>query len=118
MPTAQCLLATALLSAALAGSAVAQNPAPAAPAEPGQARRTAQDLEPAVDTSATPADPGASHPKELAAAVPAKTAAPSANSARHPALGGEGRPKPNAKDRIELDTTQITGNRELPKVLY
>ncbi len=24
----------------------------------------------------------------------------------------------NAKDRIDLDTTQITGNRELPKVLY
>jgi hypothetical protein len=23
-----------------------------------------------------------------------------------------------AKDRLELDTTQITGNRELPKVLY
>jgi hypothetical protein len=23
-----------------------------------------------------------------------------------------------AQDRIELDTTQITGNRELPKVLY
>jgi hypothetical protein len=32
-------------------------------------------------------------------------------------------PKPGAgagksQDRIELDTTQITGNRELPKVLY
>ena len=30
----------------------------------------------------------------------------------------DGKPKGNAKDRIELDTTQITGNRELPKVLY
>ena len=24
----------------------------------------------------------------------------------------------NAKDRLDLDATQITGNRELPKVLY
>ena len=24
----------------------------------------------------------------------------------------------NAKDRLDLDSTQITGNRELPKVLY
>ena len=28
------------------------------------------------------------------------------------------RPKGNAKDRLDLDSTQITGNRELPKVLY
>jgi hypothetical protein len=28
------------------------------------------------------------------------------------------KPKAGAKDRIELDPTQITGNRELPKVLY
>jgi hypothetical protein len=27
-------------------------------------------------------------------------------------------PRTNAKDRLELDTTQITGNRELPRVLY
>ena len=27
-------------------------------------------------------------------------------------------PKGNAKDRLDLDSTQITGNRELPKVLY
>ena len=26
--------------------------------------------------------------------------------------------KGNAKDRLDLDATQITGNRELPKVLY
>ena len=26
--------------------------------------------------------------------------------------------KGNAKDRLDLDSTQITGNRELPKVLY
>jgi hypothetical protein len=29
-----------------------------------------------------------------------------------------GAPAGKAQDRIELDTTQITGNRELPKVLY
>jgi hypothetical protein len=26
--------------------------------------------------------------------------------------------RPRAQDRLELDTTQITGNRELPRVLY
>ena len=31
---------------------------------------------------------------------------------------GQAKPKGDAKDRIDLDTTQITGNRELPKVLY
>jgi hypothetical protein len=39
------------------------------------------------------------------------------------AASASGTPKPGAPagkahDRIELDTTQITGNRELPKVLY
>ena len=39
------------------------------------------------------------------AAVANKPAAPAAR-------------KGNAKDRLDLESTQITGNRELPKVLY
>ncbi|MEZ5500136.1 MAG: hypothetical protein R3E77_12005 [Steroidobacteraceae bacterium] len=96
-------LAALCLSAA---HAVAQTPAPeptAATAEPASgsspadktdatAKDATEDLQPAVDTSsATTATP---------------TPAPAG------ARGGRG------IDRLDLDTTQITGNRELPKVLY
>jgi hypothetical protein len=55
----------------------------------------AEDLEPAVNTSSAPQ-------------TPAATGKPK----RSGALAGK------AQDRIELDTTQITGNRELPRVMY
>ena len=52
-------------------------------------------------------------------AEPAVQTSPAAVPARSPAPGGKtDAAAPRAKDRIELDTTQITGNRELPKVLY
>jgi hypothetical protein len=52
--------------------------------------------------------------------------APASGTARGTTAAGEASatPKPGAPagnkahDRIELDATQITGNRELPKVLY
>ncbi len=66
-----------------------------------------ESLEPAVDTSATPAPSAATAPN----AAPAP-AAPGAAGTATRARGGR------ALDRLELDTTQITGNRELPKVLY
>lgn len=47
------------------------------------------------------------------AAAPAATAA----SATQPPAAASA-PARNAQDRIELETTQITGNRELPRVLY
>jgi hypothetical protein len=59
-----------------------------APATPSQADKPATQAEPAVDTSAA---------KDQAA----------------PAKG-----KKRAADRLDLDTTTVTGNRELPKVLY
>lgn len=43
--------------------------------------------------------------KETASMQPAVQTSPSAGT-------------PSAQDRLELDTTQITGNRELPRVLY
>lgn len=84
-----------LASASFAGAAF--------PAEPGPAT-----LEPAVNTSPAPATPAAAPARP--AAAPARTAPQP--PARAPAASAR------AKDRVDLDTTQITGNRELPRVMY
>jgi hypothetical protein len=86
----------------LAAAAVAQTP---------QSSPPAPDMEPGVDTSApdsAPQPPPSAAPRTPGPA-PAKPAAAPANK---PAAKG------NAKDRLDLEATQITGNRELPKVLY
>jgi hypothetical protein len=79
-----------------------------------EAKPPAEDLEPGVNTSAPAQAPAAQAP---ATAAPASAAnarpAPATATANKPAA-----PKGNAKDRLDLDSTQITGNRELPKVLY
>jgi hypothetical protein len=99
-----------------------------------------QDLEPAVQTSpatAAPGKPGTTNtngggsPAKPAQAPPAKSAAsgpraptPASTSAAPGAPAGAAgtagaAPKAGkSSDRIELDTTQISGNRELPKVMY
>lgn len=70
------------------------------------------DLEPGVNTSAPSAAPPPVAPvAPVAAPKPAK---PAANAAAATSGGA----KKGAKDRLDLDSTQITGNRELPKVLY
>jgi hypothetical protein len=85
--------------------------APAAPAAPAPAaspaaRAPTRAASPAAPpAAATPATPS---PQTAPAATPAASAAPSAAKA-----GARKGP-----DRLELDTTDITGNRELPKVLY
>ena len=61
-----------------------------------------------------------------AASAGKRRAAPRRRSPRPPPLTNPAKPrrrspaadKGNAKDRLDLDSTQITGNRELPKVLY
>ena len=88
---------------------------------------TPDQLEPGVST--TPAAPAAT----VAPAAPAATAAPPAvdpkGVASAPAAAGagtkgaastaSGKAAPRkGPDRLELDATDITGNRELPKVLY
>jgi hypothetical protein len=97
------LCALLLLSAA----ALAQDPGtPGTP--PAESRDS---MEPGVNTSAPSSAPPAPQ-----AAAPAPAATPAANkpaSAAPPAAR-----KSTAKDRLDLDATQITGNRELPKVLY
>ena len=70
-------------------------------------------LEPAVRTSSAaqaPARAPAAPP-----AVPATKAAPATPAGATRTAASKDKP---ALDRIELDTTQITGNRELPNVMY
>lgn len=101
-----------LLTTLLAGHALAAEPTAAPQPQPVTSApatspaAAVQDLQPAVSTSAMAPEP--------AAAVTAQPAPVPGNSrAAAPASGGR-----RAQDRLELDTTQITGNRELPKVLY
>jgi hypothetical protein len=74
------------------------------------------DLQPGVNTSAMPPQPTAA-PVAPAAPKPANSApaaaATAAKAATTPAAKGG-----KAQDRMALDTTQITGNKELPKVMY
>jgi hypothetical protein len=103
----------------LAGAAVAQTTAQSPPAAPRDA------MDPGVNTSAPAApsdtlEPGVNTSAPAAAPAPVgatpAAAKPPASAANKPAAppGKKG----NAKDRLELDASQITGNRELPKVLY
>lgn len=72
----------------------------------------ADEIEPAVATSSAAVAPPAAVPAAAAAAAPraaVKGAAPARQSVGQ---------KSTAHDQIELDTTQITGNRELPNVMY
>jgi hypothetical protein len=127
-------VASALL---MAGSltVLAQTPQPSSPAAPETAPApkpmpSPEDLEPAVDTSATapsertapaqsssksdtPAPSAAAAPPPSAPTSPGSiTPAPGAGAKSVPVHGGR------AMDRLDLETTEITGNRELPKVLY
>ena len=86
----------------------------------------AQELEPGVQTSSAAA-PAPGKPSATSAAAPS-TAAPAARS-KSPGAGRSAAQAPaqasspgsagtRSTDRIQLDTTQISGNRELPKVMY
>lgn len=126
------ILCTLLLSMALALGVAAARAPPDAPPAPAAKPATPppQDLQPAVDTSASA--PSGPAPAAAAAAPPAAGAAPrSGVIERGPADGktaaGErggaaatkaGARQPKGPDRVQLETTDITGNRELPKVLY
>lgn len=99
---------------------VAQNANP-----PARETPRPEDLEPRVDTSATPpareASPENVEPRVNASAPEAAAAAGGATDAagtQQSAAAAKPAARGKALDRLELDTTQITGNRELPKVLY
>jgi hypothetical protein len=81
---------------------------------------TAQEIEPGVQTSsaAVPVKPAPQPSKPSDATAPAQSAA-KAKSASTPATKPATTPAGNNRsDRIDLGTTQISGNRELPKVMY
>jgi hypothetical protein len=132
-----------LLAAIVCASAQAQqNPAAAPAGRPPQAVPSPDQLEPAVDTTATTtpdAAPAAAAARGAAARGAAARGAAARGTAaagvtpkgdRTPAVskpaGAAGETAGSAKvargakgpDRVELETTEITGNRELPKVLY
>ena len=101
----------------LAAAAVAQTPPASAPGA---------DMEPGVNTSAPSAAPQpvqSTTPAAKPASKPAAAGAKPAGAAAAAAAPNNGKPaapvsKGNAKDRLDLESSQITGNRELPKVLY
>ena len=81
----------------------------------------------ALACSARPAEPGAAAaPAPTAAAAPAQTAPAATGTkaaaarvpARPAAAVSASRAAARAQDRVELENTQITGNRELPRVMY
>ncbi len=97
-----------------------QSPAP----PPAREIPRPDQLEPGVDTTAaSPASdkpaPAPAPASAAAAATPAGTPPERAAAARSKAGApvSQGTAKKGA-DRLELDATDITGNRELPKVLY
>jgi hypothetical protein len=117
------------------------------PANPAHDSPSPADLEPGVNTSATP-PPDSAPPPPAAPEVKSKPAAGSKRATVQskpdtppPAPGAEAKPASEtrvakatgaakdapaggnkgsgkAQDHLQLDTTQITGNQELPKVLY
>jgi hypothetical protein len=114
-------IAALLLGVCFAGGAMAQQSAsPAAQgarAVPAQPAATVVDIDPGVNTSAAAASsPATAPPATPAAASPV----PGANRPVRPATAATAaRPATGrAQDRVDLDATQITGNRELPRVLY
>jgi hypothetical protein len=100
----------------LAASAVAQQSERRAPLA------DVDDLEPAVDVS-EPRVAVAQGPATPAPAAAPSSSAPAAVSPPAPALvepspRAAERPAPRVMDSLDLGTTSITGNAELPKVLY
>jgi hypothetical protein len=100
---------------ALATAQAQQSPPAARPAAAPVAPPPDQ-LEPAVDTGAATAAPETSRAGP-AGAAPAAARKPATAAAASGAARSAAR-APKGTDRVELETTDITGNRELPKVLY
>ena len=104
-----------LLCALLLLSAAALAQEPVTPGTPPTESRDS--MEPGVNTSAPSSAPPAPQAATPAPAATGTTAAKPAANKPAAAAPTAGR-KSTAKDRLDLDSTQITGNRELPKVLY
>jgi hypothetical protein len=105
----------------LAQEAAPQAVAPAPTATPPVAPRPLdkprpEQLEPGVNTTVTgsgPTAPAGNAPGNAPAPLTAPAAVPASAAPRQ-----DGARARKGADRLELETTDITGNRELPKVLY
>jgi hypothetical protein len=88
------------------------------------AAEPATDAEPAVITSpaaastTTPVGRDAPRRQEVAVAPVQDAAAASATDTPQQATPAQPAPRTTSADRIELGATQITGNAELPRVMY
>jgi len=105
-PTAPLIALAALLGV----TAVHAQTPPAADATGRAASREVQDAEPAV-TAPRDTSSAAQPAPATRAPAPAVPVTPNADRSKAPERTGK------AQDRLELETTQITGNRELPKVM-
>jgi hypothetical protein len=106
------MLSLVVLSMVSVSAEAQQQPAAAPPAAAPPVAPAPEQLEPAVNTSAP-----ASQPAAAPASVAPAAAAPPKGAGAAPAPKAAARAAKGA-DRVELETTDITGNRELPKVLY
>jgi len=82
----------------------------------GQAQ-SPDDLQPGVNTSAMPPQPPASGAAAKSATRTAADTATAAPAKGAPAAGKAAKPGKPA-ERLDLGATEITGNKELPKVMY
>jgi hypothetical protein len=114
---------------ALAVAQAQESPPPARPATQAPVAPPPDQLEPGVDTRSTPDQspapaaspaPSASVPSPAAAAARPDASSSKPAPATQSAAGSSksAARTPRGTDRVELETTDITGNRELPKVLY
>jgi hypothetical protein len=117
-------LGIALVMGASTGPAWAQAPSPATPPPAATSRppaaAAAAAVEPGVDTSAPTfavAPPSAAPQAAPAGAAAAASGARPSSAPATPAAAGARRGG-RAMDRVDLEASQITGNRELPRVLY
>jgi hypothetical protein len=88
---------------AAAGARATSGPANSKPRQSRSAPLAAGDSAPASANAPASAAPASGNAPASAKATPAPSAVPKAGK---------------SSDRIELDVTQISGNRELPKVMY
>jgi len=95
-------------SAPTSGNAPRPAPTSSAPGQPAATSGT-RSLQPAAPTSSSGAPPA---PASATGRTP--SGQPASAATRADAAPRQGR----AMDRIELDAARVTGNRELPKVLY
>lgn len=105
-----------VLCIALTGVVNAQQQTAAPASETPKTTLPADEFEPAVDTSA--AAPS-TRPTTPASTQQSARPGPAVQSAEPP-QSAKGAPTRGSRaiDRLDLETTEITGNRELPKVLY